>query len=58
MVTKWIGVNQSPNLDETLEVARKYLLDDAEVKIIKRDFGITTREHYQIEYEVYVLMEW
>ena len=50
----YIGVNQSGNLQETLEVIRQHLLsmDKVEVRVV--DFGEGGQGHDAIEYEVYV----
>jgi hypothetical protein len=54
----YIGVNQSPDIDKTMQVAQKYILEGKDVRIHVQHFtGALTREHpYPIEYEVYVDM--
>jgi hypothetical protein len=52
----FIGVNQSPDIEETMQVAQKYILEGKDVKIhIQHFIGALTHEHpFPIEYEVYV----
>lgn len=50
----FIGINQSGNLQETLEVVRQHLLDMERVEIRVVDFGEGDQGHDPIEYEVYV----
>jgi len=53
----WIGVNQSSSIDETMEVAKKYLLEGHDVNIEIRHFVEGSEEHDPLEYEVYVYFE-
>jgi len=56
----WTGVNQSPDWDETVKVAKKYLDGGNNVRIDKQAFPNCEGdpEHpYPFEYEVYVFFD-
>lgn len=50
----FIGVNQSGDLQETLEVVREHLLNMERVEVRVVDFGEGGQGHDPLEYEVYV----
>lgn len=53
----WIGVNQSGSMDQTLESAKRHLLDGRKVRIEPKSFTGGDKEHAALEYEVYVLFD-
>ena len=55
----WMGVNQSPSWEETVEVVKKYVDEGRQVEVRPQKFhGPGTQEHpYPLEYEVYVYFD-
>lgn len=50
----YIGVTQSSDIDMTLNIVKRSLLEGHPVQIEIRSFGKGSREHEPLEYEVYV----
>ena len=53
----YVGMNESADLTETLRLAETYLRNGDNVQIVIRRYGVTTTDHFELEYELFVDME-